>query len=271
MQRILSVIAMVLVSAVQSGVYAQQSDLTQNPGLKRFNTDSELAAKSGFDIKNVRVGDNVLAKTIVLQEQGGDVKYISGNNRSRQVTVVFERPYQNSSLLQNLILDFDKDKGFITTVTLNYKIDSIYIDILPVYERVLEQAMAKYGTPLTLAQVRDVAGQPEESVRLQTFVDKLSPEVAVSEQVKEYLLDKVVTRRTAFEQDEKGNALLITGFRQCYYWPRKNYAELVSLCAFRPSSGNMKGQGIELKLVNFTVQQSISRFNEQTDLSDIDF
>ena len=149
------------------------------------------------------MGDNVLAKTIGLQEQGGVVQHISGANRSRKLTVVFKQPYQDSSLLQNLSLEFDKDKGFINAVTLNYKIDSIYVDILPVYERVVEQALKKYGTPLTMQQVRNISNQAEGNVRLQTFIDGIKTDPSLSDDIKEYLAEKVVTRRTGFEPSDQ--------------------------------------------------------------------
>lgn len=252
-------------------VQAQSADLTQSPGLKRFNPQNQLTDSSTLDIKNIKVGDNVLAKTLELQGLGGEVQYISGGSRSRKLEVVFRQPYQDSSLLQTMTLDFDKDKGFITTATLNYKIDSIYVDILPVYRRVVEQAIKKYGTPLTLSQVREIVGQPTEQVRLQTFIDRLQADKDILSDVKNFFEDKVVTRRTHFDSDEQGNALLITGFKQCYYWPRDNNSEFVTLCAFRPNSGNMKGQGIDLQLVDFKVLQSIANYNEDNDLSDISF
>lgn len=268
--RVLVVIALVCVS-LSFDSYGQSSNLKENPGLKRFNLQSELGQRSSNDIKQVKVGDNVLAKTIALHEQGGEVQYISGGSRSKTVKVIFRQPYQDSQLLQTLSLDFDKDKGFIHSVTLNYKIDSIYLDILPVYEKVVEQAVSKYGEPLTLLQVSEISDQVEGPLRLQRFIDNLKADDAIMGDVQHYLEDKMVTRKTAFEADEQGNALLMTGFKQCYFWPNKAFSEWISLCAFNPGSGNMKGQGIELKLVNFDVTNSIETFNAQEESPDISF
>ena len=56
---------------------AEPVPLEQNQGLKRFDKSAILSHTSNFDIRAIRVGDNILAKTIELQEQGGTVRYIS--------------------------------------------------------------------------------------------------------------------------------------------------------------------------------------------------
>ena len=253
---------MSLLFVLFAGLTAAQSvDPTQVPGLKRFDPNRNLGMTSDFDIRSIKVGDNVMSTVANLTQQGGRLHYISGGIRSRQLEISFLQPYQDSQLEQRIEVEFDKDKGFVDQVQLTYLIKSAYLSISPVYEKVVAQALQKYGTPLTLEQVRAVAKTSEVQVRLADFIDGLPKNDTVGDAVKEYLSDKIVTRKTHFKGDEQGNALLITGFKQCYFWQTQDFTEWLSLCAFQPGSGNMKGQGVTLTLRNFMVAHQIEHYS----------
>ncbi|GAB2686229.1 hypothetical protein Q4574_18725 [Aliiglaciecola sp. 3_MG-2023] len=238
--------------------------------LSRFDVNQNLHVQSQMDIRDVRIGDNVLGQTLNLINQNGEVQYISGGNRSEKVDIVFRQPYLESELLQSLSLRFDKDLGFIHQISLTYRIASRYLDILPVYNKTVEQAIVKYGEPMSFKQVQDIAQENRDEVRLRAFVAKLTNQGETGELVKAYFNYLQVTPKTHFVETEKGHALLLTGFRQCYFWSVNEFTELLSLCSFQPSSGNMKGQGITLTLRNFAIQNQIEHFELQKAQPEID-
>ncbi|MFA3789749.1 hypothetical protein AB6T38_01375 [Aliiglaciecola sp. SL4] len=238
--------------------------------LTRFDASLNLNMRSQMDIRDVKIGDNVLGQTLNLINKNGEVQYISGGNRSDKVDIVFKQPYLESELLQNLSLLFDKDLGFVHQISLTYRIASRYLDILPVYNKTVEQAIVKYGEPMSFKQVQDMTQDKDDEVRLSAFVNKLTDKGETAELVKDYFDYLQVTPKTHFVETEQGHALLLTGFRQCYFWPVDDFEEVLSLCSFQPSSGNMKGQGVTLTLRNFAIQNKIANFEIQKAQPDIE-
>lgn len=239
--------------------------------LERFNPAVQLGHASSMDIRGVKVGSNVADKASELIALGGELQHISGGNVSTNAKLTFRQAYQDSELVQNLELHFDKQYGFVNEIELTYKIASRYVDIRPVYQKTIDQAIAKYGEPLSIQQVKQLSNSSRSEPRLSELVDNLTTAPELSEQVKNYLSAKIVTSRTRFKDDKKGRALLLSGFTQCYFWPQNQFAELLSLCAFQPSSGNMKGQGITLSLIDFAVREHITHFQQPEDGVDIVF
>jgi hypothetical protein len=246
-----------------SAVVAKTEPLEQNPGLKRFDTNETLGAKSQFDIRDVRIGDNVLVKANEFQQQGGHVHYISKGNRSRRVQISFYQPFLNTRLDQQFQLEFNRDNGFIHTILANYKLDSAYADITPVYQQVFEKAIAKYGEPLSLKDVQSLAKSNKSRVKLERFNQNISPAKHVSEDVKAYFSKLIITPQTGFVADENNRALLHSGFNECYLWQKSEFSEILTLCAFGKNSGNMKAQGIELRLIDFSTALKIKNYVKQ--------
>lgn len=250
----------------------EHPNLEQMRGLKRFNRATELGDYSVLELKGVRVGDNVLAKAILLQEEGGNIRYISGGSRSRRVQFDFFQPYQDSELVQTVTLNFDKDNGFITDVQVNYKISSAYLSVKPVLDLVFANAVEKYGPPMQLSDIAAIANETRKSarapVRLKGFIRGLRDSIkddALRERVTAYFESRLVTEKTEFEATEQGTAKLLSGFNQCFYWMREAYSEWLSLCSFNPDSGNMRGQGIDVRLTNFAVHTSIEAFRSTSE------
>lgn len=256
--RIVSSFTLFLISHL---AFAQGNNIDLK-GLQRFNPQKTLETQSQWDIKGAFVGGNVLATTQNQQKNDGEVHYISGGNRSRLVKISFFQPYQDSQLEQRLELSFDKDKGFINQVELNYQIQSAYLSIQPVYEKVLQQAVLKYGEPLSFAQVQSIAKTSKQSVRVSEFKQQLRPDTAVAQQILDFFEGFIVTPKTRFVADSNDRALLLSGFRQCYVWQSQDFSEILSLCSFQPSSGNRSGQGVTLSLLNFAVNNAIASYND---------
>jgi uncharacterized protein (DUF1697 family) len=251
-----------------SSVHGQQNNNIKS--LLRFDASAQLGVQSMMDVRGVHVGDNVLQKVTMLANKGGVVQYISGGNRSSKVDVVFSQPYQNSKLIQNLEIHFDKNYGFINQIDLVYTIASRYLDILPVYQQTIQQALTKYKQPLSFSDVQKIAKSTSTRPKLADVLENLSLAADVKDGVLAYFKYRNVTSKTHFVADDNGHALLLTGFQQCYFWIEKDYAEILSLCAFQPSSGNMKGQGITLSLTDFAVHNAIEDYQQGESNIDIE-
>lgn len=241
------------------------TDVDHIAGLRRFDTGAQLMVASELDVRGVNVGQNAKSVAQQLMDAGGTLHYISGGIRSRNMKVSFYQPYQDSRLEQRLEIDFDKKYGFIEQVKLTWLIDSAYLSIAPVYEKVVAQAMQKYAQPLSMEHLQQSTHSNRESVRLADFLKNLPANPASSQAIKAYFEDMLVTSKTHFRADEQGNALLLTGFKQCYFWQKQQFTEVLSLCSFRPDSGNMKGQGVTLTLRNFAVEKAIENYSLQQD------
>ncbi|WP_343861044.1 hypothetical protein [Aliiglaciecola litoralis] len=228
--------------------------------LMRFEPLAKLGLSSDMEIRGAHVGDNVLEKVSKLAEKGGEVQYISGGNRSNKVNLEYAQPYLDSTLIQNLEIRFDKDHGFINEIDLTYTIASRYLDILPVYQKTIIQAVEKYGEPLSFEQVQQVVKNNSSKPTLTDFINNINTVPTLKSRVRAFFEYKKVTSKTHFIRDENNRALLLTGFKQCYFWTLKQYTEVLTLCSFQPSSGNMKGQGITLSLVDFAVSKTIEDY-----------
>lgn len=246
-----------------SAVVAETKSLEQNPGLKRFDENEQLGARSQFDVRDVYIGDNVLAKAIEFQLQGGQVHYISKGSRSRRVKISFYQPYMDTRLDQEFQLEFNRDNGFIHTILVNYKLDSAYADIKPIYQQVFDKALAKYGEPLSLKDVQSLAKSNKSRVRLELFNQNFSPASEVSEDIKAYFSELIISSKDGFVADKNKRALLQSGFNECYLWQVGNFSEILTLCAFGKKSGNMKAHGIELKLLDFSTALKIKKYVKQ--------
>ncbi len=78
-------VSIVLVSSLVLMQQAFALDLDSVSGLKRFNQNAQLQVNSSFDVRGVKLGENVKAVTASLLEQGGELHYISGGIRSRRL------------------------------------------------------------------------------------------------------------------------------------------------------------------------------------------
>jgi hypothetical protein len=243
--------------------FAQAHPLEQIEGLKRFNKTSKLVdprnpnllLTSTLDIKNVKLGQNVLAKSIDLSEQGGEIHNITAGNRSDKVTFSFFQPFQESTLEQRIELNFDKNSGFIDALNLRYFIGSAYLSIELIREQVLQSAVAKYGNPLTLQEVQTATGQANGQVKIADFIES---KANLSDETRRYFKKMGVTRNAKITADKQGYALFQNGFDQCYLWPQSNFIEILSLCAFAPGAANASNRGLEFSLINFTIATVIS-------------
>jgi hypothetical protein len=233
-------------------------ELEQLRGLKRFDKVDDLGSSSVLEIKNVYIGDNALAESIALFNKGGKIHTVTGGTRSEKVQFSFFQPYKNSRLEQILELKFNKDNGFVNQLSSTYKISSAYLDISPIREKVLQAAIDKYGSPLTIEEVRDISDQQQGEVDLRRFINKLTPNDAVKEQVLEYFSRRNISKDAKFTANNRGHALMHTGFDQCFVWQQNNFTEILSFCAFGPNAANASSRGVELSLHNFVVAQQIA-------------
>lgn len=240
-----------------------QQNLSELPGLKRFTEPNDLGAASERDIRTIRLGDHVFAATSKLQASGGEVQYISGGKRSRNVKINFSQPYQDAALEQQVKLDFDKHKGFIEHISVRYKLDSAYLDMQPVYTKIIDNTVKKFGEPLDMASVRAQSGKNSGNVLLEDFLESIQIESSVSDDVQAFFNDKIITSRTSFTESSNGRALLTSGFNECYLWADTGYEEILSLCALRKSRVNMKGQTVEMSLHNFSIEDKIENYQAQ--------
>lgn len=239
-------------------LHAGSHELEQLRGLKRIDKGDELGSRSALEIKDVYIGDNALAKSIALFDKGGKIHNVTGGTRSEKVRFSFFQPYQDSRLEQTLELKFNKENGFVAQLSSTYKIKSAYLDISPVREKVLQAAIEKYGSPLTIAEVRDISDQQQGEVALKRFIDKLAPQDAVKEQALGYFTRRNISKNAKFSATEQGYAQMHTGFDLCYLWQRNNFSEILSFCAFPPNEANASNRGVELSLQNFVVAQQIA-------------
>ncbi len=263
--RLSSVFSLIILCANAPLSWAQESMQSNISSLQRFMPNQTLGETSDFDIRDVFIGEPVLAEVKYLILQGGKVHYIAGGNRSDRVKISFFQPYQQTQLEQVLQLNFDKNNGFINSIDLTYSLESRYVDIQPVYEKVLNQAIKKYGKPLTYQQVSDLARPRGDNIRLSDFIQNIQTDTDERAKILNYFTKKQVTPRTHFADDGDGNAILKSGFRQCYFWHKEKFVEILSMCSFQSNSGNMRGQGITLSLENFSVQTQILNFKSAID------
>ncbi|MGO4890728.1 hypothetical protein [Flavobacterium sp. W21_SRS_FM6] len=241
---------------------AQAHPLEQLEGLKRFNRSSQLLDPqntavqlvSSLDIKEVKIGQNVVSQAIELNEKGGEIHNITGGSRSDKVTFSFFQPFQESTLEQRIDLHFDKNSGFIDAVNLRYLLSSAYLSIDLIRDQVLQSAISKYGSPLTMQAVQDVAGKTKRV----TINDFSAGITNLSEEARAYFKKLSITRNAKISADKRGIALFQNGFDECYLWPKNNYAEILSLCAFAPGAANANNRGLEFELVNFPIKQVIA-------------
>lgn len=242
---------------------AQAHPLEQVDGLKRFNKATLLVdpknpavvLNSSMDIKNVKIGQNVLAKAIDLTEQGGEIHNITSGNRSDKVTFSFFQPLQESSVEQRIDLNFDKNLGFINAINLRYFISSAYLSIELIREQVLQAAVTKYGPPLTLQEAQTATGQTKNTVKITDFINTLPN---LSAEARDYFKKLGVTRNAKISADSQGYGLFQNGFDQCYLWLKNDYTEILSFCAFAPGAANANSRGLEFSLVNFPIAKSIA-------------
>jgi len=236
--------------------------LEQETGLKRFDKNVSLGngqhSQSQQDIKGVHIGDNVLAQAINLYDQGAKLHHIAGSSRSDKARLSFYQPYQNSRLEQQLELHFNKFNGFITRVDSTYKIESAYLPIGPILQNVLQSAVAKYGEPLHLSQISQMAKYAKSPVPLRIFIRNLQPHPEVDKLVKDYFNNLNISRSAAFISGDGERAILRTGFNRCYFWQQDDFTEILSLCSFSPNAANAENRGVELSLINFAVQQNVA-------------
>ncbi|MFQ3218667.1 MAG: hypothetical protein ACJAUL_000723 [Paraglaciecola sp.] len=236
--------------------------LEQETGLKRFDKNVSLGggqhSQSQQDIKGVHIGDNVLAQAIKLYDQGAKLHHIAASSRSDKVRLSFYQPYQNSRLEQLLELHFNKFSGFITRIDSTYKIESTYLPIGPILENVLQSALKKYGEPLHLSEISQIAKHPEYPIPLRTFIHNLQPNPEVAKLVIEYFNNLNISRSARFDKDESERTILYTGFNRCYFWQQDNFTEILSLCSFAPNAANAENRGVELSLINFAVVQNVA-------------
>lgn len=238
--------------------YAAEHALELQKGLKRFDKQTVLGSQSSLDIKDVFIGDNVLAKTILLVDKGGEIHNITGGSVSSMVKVSFFQPYMESRLEQLIELKFNKKNGFIEQISSTYRIDSAYLDLSLVREKVLVAAIKKYGEPLSLSDIQQITERQTPEINVSSFIDKLKPNQYVAELVKMYFSKHDISRNSKFTSDTEGRAIMHTGFDLCYLWERDNFAEILSLCAFDPREANASNRGVELNLHDFSVQQRIT-------------
>ncbi|GAC34458.1 hypothetical protein [Paraglaciecola polaris] len=236
--------------------------LEQTTGLKRFDATQRLTisqdSRSTLDIKSLYIGDNALASAMSLYDQGAKLHHIAGSTRSDKVRLSFYQPYQNSRLEQRLELNFNKFNGFITKISSLYTVESAYVGIKDVLNDVLTSAIAKYGNPLSIESARQQAGVQQGDVPLNRYIKTLEPRVDIAAQVTDYFQDLRVSLSAKLVNDDKGYALLHSGFNRCYIWQTQSYNEILTLCSFDPAAANAANRGVELSLVDFAVQKKIA-------------
>jgi hypothetical protein len=248
--------------------YAAEHPLELQKGLKRFDKQSVLGSLSNLDIKDVHLGDNVLAKSISLIDAGGEIHNITGGSRSNKIKISFFQPYQQSRLEQLLELKFNKKNGFIEQISSTYSIDSAYLDLSPVREKVLVAAIKKYGEPLTLAEIQQISGQIKPEISVSRFIDTFNPKQAVAESVKSYFSKRNISKNSKFTSATDGRAIMHTGFDLCYLWQLNDFEEILSLCAFDSKEANASNRGVELSLHNFGLRQVIAQHKKLSDKED---
>lgn len=239
--------------------------LESSEGLKRFDknasliqpVDSKMNLHSLFDIKDSRIGDNILAQAIELAEMGGDIHTITGGTRSDKVIFSFFQPYRESKLEQSIELSFNKTTGFITQINSLYHLSSAYLSLEPIREQVFQAAISKYGAPLVMADLQAKTGMAKNKISLGDFIARLD---AAKSGAIAYFNKMNISRSAKFSADDKGYALMHTGFDQCYLWPNESFSEILTFCGFAPKAANAASRGLEFSLHNFPLAEFI---NEQ--------
>ncbi|MEP1385607.1 MAG: hypothetical protein ABJK64_17640 [Paraglaciecola sp.] len=232
-------------------------------GLKRFDKNATLPkaaidTSTLFDIKGVKIGDNVLSQAINLDSQGGDLGRIRGGYRSDKIQFSFDQAYLGTRLNQQLSLYFNKDSGFVNRINIKYLLKDSYFDITPVKEQTLQAAIQKYGAPFSMAQAYANSKQQKGNISLEQFIDELQDEDSIHPLALEYLKNKNISKSAKFVKDEDGYALMHTGFDRCYLWQHNNFTQVLSFCFFDKSGANMNGRGVELELYNFAIAEVIA-------------
>jgi hypothetical protein len=257
--------------AVALGFFTQAyaHTLEQTDGLKRFDRQLRLnypanpaqTLQSELDIKDVKLGQNALNQAISLSEKGGEIHTITGGSRSDKVTFSFFQPYQESRLEQRIDLYFNKNSGFIHQVNLRYLISSAYLSIEPVRAQVLQTAIAKYGKPLSMQDIRDRVKQAKGEIKLRHFAETLQDS---SEATVTFFKKMSFARNAQISSDNQDYALFPAGFDQCYVWSRDNFNELLTFCGFAPNAANAASRGLEFSLVNFAIADIITEQQHQS-------
>ncbi|MFT2092456.1 hypothetical protein [Paraglaciecola sp. 2405UD69-4] len=231
-------------------------------GLKRFDKSATLPQQASkltnqFDIKGVKVGDNVLAQAIQLDAQGGELGRIRGGYRSDKIQFDFTQAYKDTSLNQKLALYFNKDSGFINRINIKYLLKDSYFDIAPIKQQTFNAAVLKYGAPLTMDDAYSMSKQ-KGNLSLERFINGLLENNTVSPTALAYLREKNISRSAKLVKDEEGYALMHTGFDRCYLWQKDTFNQVLSFCFFDKSGANVNGRGIELDLYNFEIADLIA-------------
>ena len=210
-----------------------------------------MSVNSGLIIPPIQLNN----KAISLSEKGGEIHTITGGSRSDKVTFSFFQPYQESRLEQRIDLYFNKNSGFIHQLNLRYLISSAYLSIEPVRTQVLQTAIAKYGKPLSIQDVRNRVKQAQGEVKLRHFADAVEDS---SEAATAFFKKMSFARNAQISSDNQDYALFPAGFDQCYVWPRDNFNELLTFCGFAPNAANAASRGLEFSLVNFAIAHIIT-------------
>lgn len=249
-------------------VSAKQHSFEQLEGLKRFDKTFTLpplkpSSKSALDIKGVRIGDNVLATAIDLDAKGGTLGRIRGGYRSDKLKFSFFQPYLASRLEQRIELYFNKNNGFIERISATYFLQDAYMDITPVREQTLQEAVEKYGEPMTMLQAYNVAQQHKGEIKLDKFIHGLQKSENVHPLVLAFLQKKNISKSAKIVKGENRYALIHTGFDRCYLWELDNFDQILTFCFFDQTGANMDSRGVELHLVNFPVSEQIEELNKR--------
>ena len=260
----------ITLSVVACGLLSQVDahPLEQKDGLKRFNRQHSLSyppnpslpLQSTLDIKDIKIGQNILNQAIALSEKGGEIHTITGGTRSEKITFSFFQPYQDSKLEQRIELYFNKNSGFIHQINLRYKISSAYLSIEPVRNQVLQAAISKYGPPLSMQDVQARVKQDSGDVKILKFANALQD---TSEATVDFFKKMGISRSAKITADQQNYALFHSGFDQCYVWPRDNFNELLTFCGFAPNAANAASRGLEFSLVNFVIANVIAETQHQ--------
>jgi hypothetical protein len=272
-------LGLLLASSMLFSCFAQATphDFEHLSGLKRFDKTSlfihpnrsESDGDSGFNIKEVKIADNVLKQAIQLAEQGGVLGRIRGGAASDKIKVSFFQPYINSRLEQRLELYFNKDNGFINQLSATYFLQDSYADMSVLREQTFSAAVGKYGPPISMQQVLKISGQTKNEVKLKTFIKGLSAQDKPNLHAIAYFEQRNISKSTEFIADPDQYALLFTGFDRCYFWEVAQFTEILSFCYFDQTGANAGSRGIELQLSNLGLSGLIEQGAVQSKASSV--
>lgn len=264
MLRILIIVSALLTVVAQASPHPFET----LSGLKRFDKAATLPKTSIdtsklFDIKGVKIGDNVLSQAINLDSKGGDLGRIRGGYRSEKIQFSFDQAYLGTRLNQQLSLYFNKDSGFINRINIKYLLQDSYFNITPVKEQTLQAAIQKYGAPFSMEQAYTISNQQKGNISLEGFIEDLQDKNSIHPLALEYLENKNISKSAKFVTGENNYALMHTGFDRCYLWQQNNFTQVLSFCFFDKSGANMNGRGVELELYNFAISEVIATTKPQ--------